>query len=77
VWIDPKQLDKYFEREHSRMHLVRVRRTEAHQIIEVRGKLRTLVFAGRFCGPFYFYGEGGEEIAYTVKRRGSDRLTSG
>jgi len=32
-----------------------VRQHEAHQIISIRGRLRTAVLAGRHHGTFYFW----------------------
>jgi len=55
VWPNPRNREHSYLRKHYRFVPVLVRQNEAHQIVHIVGKLRTLVLAGRHHGTFYFW----------------------
>jgi hypothetical protein len=59
VWPDPRNPDISYLRQHPQFLPVLVHQTDAHEIIHIRRKLRTLVFAGRHHGTFYFWTKDG------------------
>jgi hypothetical protein len=59
VWDDPRGLTAFRERHHGRFSVKVLRRDQAHRITRAEGKLRTLVVAGRWHGPFRFWAPGG------------------
>lgn len=59
VHDDPADLSAGRERHHGRWSVMVLRRTQAHRITSVEGKLRTFVVAGPWRGDFEFWTDDG------------------
>jgi hypothetical protein len=59
VWDDPRDLSASRERYHRRFSVMVLRRTQAHRITRIDGKVRTFIVAGPWREDFRFWTAGG------------------